>query len=256
MQRGLIIRLTLRLLHVQQFGVAGAAVGQPQRIARRRRNQLSPPLPRQLIRQNTLRHQIADCPRRKEHEPRTRVAVRRAIFGFHEREVGLRRQSIEAGEVRHDLARLFSVGVRHVRARAEVERADHAFGCHLLRLPLNDGDASGKRLMRVVERVHGLVGARMVHMRNAAGDDVEPGWHGDAGVGGKAVRSVAGYREPAARVHQIGIIGVDSGEPDAVDGRIFGAGKAAVVGERQSGGFTFRQRFGKREPHGEVLLSP
>src|SRR5215469_11236284 len=88
--------------------------------------------------------------RRKKNHTGRRVAVGRSIFGLDQRQIGLRWQAVETGEVTHDLSGLVAVSIGHVLALAEIDRSVDALRIDAHRIALNDRDAAGERRLAVL----------------------------------------------------------------------------------------------------------
>src|SRR5262249_31378088 len=139
----------------------------------------------------------------------------------------------QTGEVSHDLARFLAIGVRHrLFCPAEIQESGYAFlfdGCG--RLVLYNRDAAGEGRSIEFEAVRGPVTLRLGGIDPAANHLIAFG-HADVDLGRIAVRRVAADWEPARRIHQVGEVVLNSRELDPIYGRIFLAGKAAVIVER------------------------
>ena len=238
----------------QQLGVSGQPVGKPQMIARGGRDQLFEPLPRHLIGQQFGIGLLADGARGQEDHARRGKTVGRALLGFHHRQIGVGRKTEHAGEIRHRLADLFAVGLRHVGlGPAEIEGGGDAFAGDARRSALHDGDAAGKRGALELDLVARLVAGGFLAVVAGAQHGVARR-HGDAHVGGETVGGVAAYGEPARRVQQEAEIGMDGGELDAVDRRILLPGEFAVVVEGDGDGLALDEGLIEVQAHAEVLL--
>ena len=97
------------MLGPEQLGISGQAVGEPEMIAGSGGEQFLAPLARHLVGQQLRVGLLADSARGQEDHTGRRIAVGRALFGFHHGQVGVRRHTIDAGEIRHDLADLLAV---------------------------------------------------------------------------------------------------------------------------------------------------
>src|ERR1019366_7585879 len=118
---------------------------------------------------------------------------------------------------------------------------------------LDDVDAAGKRGALELDLEAGLVAGDFLAVEAAAQHGVTHG-HGDMQVGGETVGGIAADGEPARRVHEVSEVGMDGGEPDAVDGGIFLPGELAVVVEGDGDGLALDERLLKTEADGEILL--
>ncbi len=223
-------------------------------IARGGPHQLLPPLPRNLVGDQLGAGLAADAARRQKNQARRGIAVGRALFGLHHRQIGIGRQAEHAREIRHHLAGLLSVGLRHVRFRpAEVERSGDALRRHFHGISLDHRNAAGKRRMLELEFEYILVAGRLARVHAAAQHGVTRG-HGDAHIGRKAVGGIAAHGEPAGRVHQVREIRMDGRELNALDRRVFLPRQPAVVEKRDGDRLALGERLLEAQPHGGILL--
>ena len=146
------------MLAPEELGIGGQAVGEPEVIARGGGEQFLEPLARHLVGEEFRIGLLADAARGEEDHTGRRIAVGRALFGFHDGEVGVGRNTEHAGEIRHGLAGLLAVELGHFGLRtAEIERGGYAFAGDFGGLSFYDGDAAGKRGVVELDFVAGLI---------------------------------------------------------------------------------------------------
>jgi len=217
-QLGLRRRGAFIVLAPEELGISGQPVGEPEMIARGGGEQLLEPLARHLIGQQLGVGLPADAARREEDHAGRRIAVGRAFLGLHDGQIGIGRNAEQAGKIRHGLADLLAVSLRHVRLRtAEIEGGGDAFAGHAGRGVLDNGDAAGERGTLELDLEAGLIAHGFLAVETAAQHGVAGG-HGDMQVGGETVGGIAADGEPARGVQQVSEVGMDGGELDAVDG--------------------------------------
>ena len=130
--------------------------------------------------------------------------------------------------------------------------AGDAFGGDFSGGILDHRDAARKRGLGEAEAVDHLVTRGLMRIDAAAQHLVSVG-NGDVHVRREAVGGVTADGEPARGIQQEGVIGMDGGELDAVDRRIFRAAEAPFIDELGDGRLAFRQRRIERQLFGEVL---
>src|SRR5689334_23285318 len=100
-----------------------------------------------------------------------------------------------------------------------------------------------------MERIGGSAGAGAIYFRISAGDDAIFRWRGDVKIRGEPVHGIAAERKPTRGVQKITVIGMEAGELDSVDRRLFITSELAIVGERDFAGLAFLKSSGEGDAY-------
>src|SRR6476659_990167 len=108
---------------VENLGEARRPVLEPKVVAVDRRNEHSPPLPRELVCKHATVDFLCDRTRRQENDAGRGVSVYSTVLRFNEGETGLWCKAVQTGEEGHDLPGFFAVRLRVRRLRIAEEDA-------------------------------------------------------------------------------------------------------------------------------------